>query len=163
MALAGNESLCVRTLRAEGARVYADLALGHCETKIGLPNRCTRCDDTSWSIDYAGTWERGEFEQASNATLTYTNDPSAAAHFSFEGTQLRYVYTKAFNRGIAAVFLDGMPKGVVDLYGPTLAWQSSSVFGGLPPGPHIVEIRATGRRNPASTDSYIDIDALEAR
>jgi hypothetical protein len=160
---AATESLCVRRLRVEGARVYARVVAGKCETEIDSVRKCAKCDDTNWSITYAGNWVRGEFEQASDATLTYTNDSTAAARFSFEGTELRYWYTKAFNRGRADVLIDGVSKGVVDLYSTLIEWQSSSLFAGLQPGRHTAEIRATGRHDPASTDAYIDIDALEAR
>ena len=160
---AASVSLCVSKLRVEGARVYADLRTDRCEPDVDSLKKCAKCDDTNWSITYTGDWVRGEFEEASNATLTYTNDPAAVARFSFEGTELRYWYTKAFNRGLAAIFIDGVSKGVVDIYNPTIEWQSSSVFSGLAPGRHVVEIRATGRHDSASTDAYIDIDALEAR
>ena len=160
---ATNESLCPSKMHVSGTRVYARLIAGPCEPEIEPAEKCTKCDDTNWSITYSGNWVRGEFDQPWNATLTYTNDPAAAARFSFEGTQLRYWYTKAFNRGIAAVFIDGVSKGTVDLYSPTIEWQSSSLFSGLPPGHHTAEIRATGRNDAASADSYIDIDALEAR
>ncbi len=163
LAGAASASLCVRKLRVDGTRVYATLGTDSCEPDIEPMKKCAKCDDTNWSIAYSGNWVRGEFEQASHATLTYTNDPAAIARFSFEGTELRYWYTKVFNRGIAAIFIDGVSKGIIDLYSPTIEWQSSSVFGGLPPGRHTVEIHATGRHDPASADAYIDIDALEGR
>jgi hypothetical protein len=163
LAGAASAFLYVRKLRVDGTRVYADLGTDRCEPDIEAMRKCAKCDDTNWSITYAGGWVRGEFEQASNATLTYTNDAAAVARFSFEGTELRYWYTKVFNRGIAAIFIDGVSKGVIDLYSPTIEWQSSSAFGGLPPGHHTVEIHATGRHDPASADTYIDIDALEGR
>jgi multisubunit Na+/H+ antiporter MnhC subunit len=163
LAHAAAASLCVSKVEIEGLRVYAELRAGQCGSDIGPLMKCSKCDDTSWSIDYSGNWQRGEYDQASNATLTYTDDPAASARFSFEGTELRYVYTKAFNRGFAAISIDGMSKGAVDLYSPTIEWQSSSVFGGLPPGHHTLEIRATGRHNPESTGFYIDIDALQAQ
>lgn len=163
LAVAAANSLCVSKLRVVGARVYATIVPGLCVPDIEAKEKCSKCDDTNWAITYGGNWRRGELEWASNSTLTYTNDPAAVARFSFEGTELRYWYTKAFNRGFAAIFIDGVSKGTVDLYSPTIEWQSSSLFGGLPPGRHTVEIRATGRHDSASTDAYIDIDALEAR
>jgi len=160
---AAGESLCVSKLQVNGSRVYVRLVIGQCEPEIEPMRKCAKCDDTNWSITYAGEWLRGEFEPAWNATLTYTNDPAAAARFSFEGTELRYWYTKAFNRGLAAISIDGVSKAVIDLYSPTIEWQSSSLFAGLPRGRHVVEIHATGRHDPSSTDAYIDIDALDAR
>jgi len=156
-------SLCVSKLHVNGATAYARLASGLCEPEIDSLRKCAKCDDVNWNIAYSGHWVRGEFEPAFHATVTYSNDPDAVARFSFEGTELRYWYTRAFNRGIAEVFIDGVSKGDVDLYSSTIEWQSSSIFSGLPPGHHTVEIRAAGRHDPAATGSYIDIDALEGR
>jgi hypothetical protein len=163
LAGAASQSLCVSKLLVNGTRVYARFVAGQCQPEIAPLRKCAKCDDTNWSITYAGDWVRGEFELASNATVTYTNDPTAVARFSFEGTELRYWYTRAFNRGVAAIFIDGASKGVVDLYSATVEWQSSSQFAGLSPGRHTAEIHATGRHDSASTDAYIDIDALEGR
>jgi hypothetical protein len=163
LASAGEQSLCVTKVMVEGLRVYVDLKTGKCDTSVESLMQCSRCDDTNWNIAYSGRWLRGEYEAAWNGTLTYTNDPAAVARFSFAGAGVEYIYTKAFNRGSAAIAIDGEPKGVIDLYSPSIEWQSSQVFSGLPPGPHTLEIRATGRHNPASTGSYIDVDALEAR
>ena len=41
--------------------------------------------------------------------------------------------------------------------------NARTVFGGLKPGPHHVEIQALGRRNSASSGSFIDIDAIIGR
>ena len=156
-------SLCVSKLRVVGARVYASLVPGQCVPDVEARQKCSKCDDTNWAITYRGNWQRGELEWASNSTLTYTNDAAALLQFSFDGTELRYWYAKAPNFGWATVVIDGVMKGIVNLYSPKIEWQSVSDFRGLAPGHHTVEIRATGRHSPQSSDSYIDIDALEAR
>jgi hypothetical protein len=61
------------------------------------------------------------------------------------------------------VFIDGAGKGVIDLYSQEIEWQSSTTFEGLKPGPHLIEIRVTAEHNPASSASYVDVDALLAR
>jgi 4-amino-4-deoxy-L-arabinose transferase-like glycosyltransferase len=163
ISLAAAESLCIPKLSILGATVHADFRAGRCDAEIDALKNCSQCDDTSWRINYLGNWSRGIFEGASNATLTYTDDPAASARFSFDGTELQYVYTKAHNRGFAAIYIDGALKGMVDLYSPTIEWQSSTTFGGLEARHHTTEIRVTGRRNPASNASYIDIDELRGR
>jgi bacillopeptidase F len=120
-------------------------------------------DDTSSGIAYAGRWERGTFRGAFNGSLTYSDVPGATARWQFEGTAFDYVYTKAFNRGLAVVAIDGSERGTVDLYAPAIEWQAVTTFGGLPAGRHTVEIRVAGRRDPASSGSFVDIDALAGR
>jgi 4-amino-4-deoxy-L-arabinose transferase-like glycosyltransferase len=161
-ALAASESLCVKKLIIEGVAVYGEFRTDGCAAEVDTQTRCRDCDDTSWTIAYSGDWSRGDFDKAWNSTLTYSADPGATARFAFDGTELRYVYSKAFNRGLAAITIDGVAKGVLDLYSPTIEWQSTTTFGGLPPGHHTIEIRVTGRHNPASEGAYIDIDALLA-
>jgi len=163
IALAAAESLCITKLSILGSMVHADFRAGRCDAEIDALKNCRKCDDTSWRISYVGNWSRGVFEDASNATLTYTDDPGASARFSFDGTELQYVYTKAHNRGFAAIYIDGALKGMVDLYSPMIQWQSSTTFGGLEARSHTTEIRVTGRHNPASNASYIDIDELRGR
>jgi len=120
-------------------------------------------DDASPAVAYSGNWVAGMFGSAFHGTLTYSDEPGATARFSFEGAELQYIYTKAFNRGMALVAIDGSAGRVVDLYSPQIVWQARTVFGGLMPGPHRVEIQVLGRRNPASSGSFIDIDALIGR
>jgi hypothetical protein len=163
ISLASAESLCVEKLVIEQAMVFAEFKTGKCETKIDALTKCRQCDDTNWSIAYSGDWVRGEFADALNGTLTYASQPGASVKFSFEGTGVTYIYTRAFNRGLAAVFIDGAGKGVIDLYSQKIEWQSSTTFEGLKPGPHSIEIRVTGQHNPASNASYVDVDALLMR
>jgi hypothetical protein len=120
-------------------------------------------DDTSPAVVYSGNWGKGAFRSAFRGTLTFSDEPGAVARFSFEGTELLYIYTKAFNRGMALVTIDGSARAAIDLYDPQIVWQARSVFGGLEPGPHHAEIQVLGRRNSASSGDFIDIDALMGR
>jgi hypothetical protein len=76
------------------------------------------------------------------------------------GTELQYVYTKAPNRGMALVTIDGNPRGAIDLYSADIVWQVRTAFGGLRAGPHEAEIQVLGRHDSASSGGFIDIDAL---
>jgi hypothetical protein len=120
-------------------------------------------DDASSAVIYLGNWTAGTFGRAYGGTLSYSDRPGAAARFSFEGTELQYVYTKAPNRGMAMVTIDGRPRGTIDLYDPHIVWQVRTVFGGLQAGPHRVEIQVLGRHNSASSGDFVDIDALVGR
>ena len=117
-------------------------------------------DDASPAVVYVGNWSAGAFGAAFRGTLTFSDEPGAVARFSFDGTELQYVYTKAPNRGMALVTIDGSPRATIDLYDPQVVWQVRTLFGGLKPGPHRAEIQVLGRHNFASSGDFIDVDAL---
>ncbi len=117
-------------------------------------------DDFDERVQYTGLWFRGQFAGASNGTLTYSKSPGASMLFRFTGAEVRYVYTKAFNRGIAEISLDGARQATLDLYSPTIQWKATLPIRAAGLGPHTLEIRVTGRRNPAATDAHVDVDAL---
>ena len=117
-------------------------------------------DDSSPRICWYGPWAPGEFSKSWEGTQTFTNREGATANIAFEGSGLTYVYTKAWNRGKAAVTIDGLLRGVIDEYSPDIVWQARTTFDGLQPGTHTAEIRVLHKRNPAASDFYVDVDAL---
>jgi ribosome-associated protein len=52
----------------------------------------------------------------------------------FQGSEIIYVYTKAFNRGVAEVVLDGASQGMLDLYSPAVEWKTATPFRASGPG-----------------------------
>jgi glycosyltransferase involved in cell wall biosynthesis len=121
-------------------------------------------DDLDPAILLRGDWERSDkFEPPFQHTVSYTDVPGAEVRFRFEGTELTYVFTKAVNRGIAAVTIDGINQGDIDLYSLEPQWQSSVTFKFLGPGSHLLVIRVTGRSRPAATGEFVDLDALRVR
>jgi hypothetical protein len=76
---------------------------------------------------------------------------------------LTYVFTKAANRGIAAVTIDGDGKGRIDLYSVDPQWRSSVRFAGLGGGRHLLVIRVTGESRAGATGKFVDLDALEVK
>jgi hypothetical protein len=117
-------------------------------------------DDTDETLAYSGKWSGGAFGRALRGSLTYSGEPGAFARFGFSGSEFTYRFTKAPNRGIAEVWVDGEQRAVVDQYAPDLVWRACAVIGGLKVGPHNAEIRVTGRKNPASQGQTVDIDFL---
>jgi hypothetical protein len=118
-------------------------------------------DDPDPRISFFGYWSHdAQFAQAANHSVTYSDVPGASFQFTFRGTAITWVYTKALNRGIAQVFLDGQPRSEVDLYAPDTAWQSRSVFRAAGQGDHVFEVRILNRPNPRSSGNYVDVDEL---
>jgi hypothetical protein len=64
------------------------------------------------------------------------------------------------DRGIMEIRVDGDRVATVDLYSATrrkarVVWAAS-----LPPGQHMLELRATGKRHTRSRSARIDLDAI---
>jgi hypothetical protein len=159
--LSAAQGLCVQKLDIRGNDVYAEFRTSGCTEERAAPEHDV--DDVNPNISYTGAWESGDFSGAAHGTLTYTNQPGETARLSFQGTGIRYVYTKAYNHGKARVSVDGKECAVVDLYDRKIVWQSFTDCGGLLPGGHTLEIRVLESRNPASKDTVVDIDALIPR
>jgi hypothetical protein len=117
-------------------------------------------DDRDPRIVYERAWGRGRFAETSDGTLTASNSADATFRFSFNGAGVTYIYTKAFNRGIAEISIDGARQGDLDLYSPATEWQARTRVVCSQPGPHTLVVRVTGRKNPAAKDTYVDVDGL---
>jgi hypothetical protein len=161
---ATSSAVCVQRLAVNQNGWYATFRQSKCATlDVPIVQVRGKFDNASPDIQYAGLWSNGSFPAAANGTVSYSNIPGAVARLSFEGTEITYVYTKAFNRGIAEVKLDGVTRGDIDLYSPTIQWQSQTAFRNLTPGKHTFELTVAGRKDRAAQDQYVDVDALVVR
>jgi hypothetical protein len=159
-----NSSFCVQRLSVNAVGWYGTFRESGCTAMDMKPPRETGTfDGSSDEIEYSGAWTRGVFPEAVEGTISYANATSASARLAFSGTEITWVYTRAFNRGIGSVKIDGVSRSDVDLYSPKIIWQAKTVFGNLAPGKHTFEVTVTGRKAAAATDRYIDIDALVVR
>ncbi len=120
-------------------------------------------DDWDARLAYRGLWSRMRFPDASHATLTASSSAGAELNVRFDGSEIVYVYTKAFNRGIAEILLDGSSQGMLDLYSPSIEWRTATPFRATGRGPHTLQIRVTGRKNAAAAGVFADVDALIVR
>jgi glycosyltransferase involved in cell wall biosynthesis len=121
-------------------------------------------DDIDPYILFRGDWDRGDtFDGAFDKTVAYTDTAGAEAAFAFEGDALTYVYTKAPNRGIAAISIDGVSKGKFDFYGAAIKWQSKLRFEGLGAGRHLFLIHVTGESRREAQGTFVDLDALAVK
>lgn len=118
-------------------------------------------DDQHAQLKFIGNWTRNEtWPLAFTATDSYSNMTESAFTFAFTGTTLTYVYTKAFNRGMAAVTIDGIDKGLVDLYSATEKWQQAITFSSLGSGIHNLQVTVSGQKQAAAFNFFIDVDRL---
>jgi len=119
-------------------------------------------DDSSSQLCWAGDWQSQRFPQAIDGTITYTNQADASVTIAFEGSGLKYVYTRAYNRGMAEMVIDQSSRGTIDLYNPEVNWQASTTFSGLGSGRHTAVVRVLNQRHPSATDCIVDVDAFVA-
>ncbi len=118
-------------------------------------------DDFNPAIVLRGDWTRDDsFEQSDRRTISYSESAGAEIRFAFEGRALTYVFTKAPNRGIASVTIDGIAKDPIDLYSPNVEWHTEWRFCCMAPGRHLVVISVTGRKNPQSSGAFVDLDSF---
>jgi hypothetical protein len=118
-------------------------------------------DDPDSRICLQGAWTRDtQFADADRHTLTYTNIPGASASFAFHGDAVTYVQTRASNRGIVEVFVDGRLKGRVDLYSASTRWRNRIRYDCLGDGDHVIQLRVTGEHNARACDSFVDLDTM---
>ncbi len=121
-------------------------------------------DDIDPFVLFRGDWERSDrFEDAYQKTVAFTDTAGAEAALAFEGDAVTYVYTKAPNRGIAAITIDGVSKGSFDLYSGKIQWRSRLDFEGLGSGRHIFVLHVTGSSRGGAEGAFVDLDALEVR
>jgi hypothetical protein len=162
--LASGSGLCVERMSVNPVGWYATFRQSNCApVDLKLPQVTGTFDDINDDIVYNGLWSHGSFAEAAGGTVSFSKSPGAVARLQFEGSEITWVYTKAFNRGIAEIKLDGIPQGDVDLYSPKIVWQYRKTFAGLAPGKHTFEVIVAGRKDAAAKDQYVDLDALVVR
>lgn len=118
-------------------------------------------DDAAPQVRASEKWSRlRKYGDACGGTVTYTDAAGAELTFPFTGTGVTYVFVKAHTGGLAEVFIDGVRRGVVDLYAPGIEWQSRVTFGGLPRGLHTLTLRALRQHRPGSAGFAVNVDGF---
>ena len=128
---------------------------------LATPVSQTWFEEDDPAITYSGTWNTYTCSSCSGGALKYSNQTGAKADFTFNGTGIKWMVTKAKMLGKAKVYLDGVYYGMVDLYSLTPRWQVVLQKIGLTFGTHTATIEVSGMKNPSSTGYNIDIDAME--
>jgi hypothetical protein len=118
-------------------------------------------DDADPHLHFRSAWTRDtQFPEPWQHSVTYSNIPGASASLAFTGSAITYLYTRAKNRGVAEIWIDGRLRDSLDLYSASTAWRSRTRYDQLGPGPHLIQIRVSGRRNALADDDFVDVDAL---
>lgn len=119
-----------------------------------------RAEEGTSLIAVGGRWQHWRNSRLSSGEYMWTNGPRGVATIAFEGTRFSWVTCTAPSSGIAEVSIDGGPPTTVDLYAPSLRFQQVVFSADVAEGSHTVSIRWTGLKNPASSGTYVGIDAV---
>jgi hypothetical protein len=115
-------------------------------------------NDDDRHILYQGHWhvsrKRGYHDYHDD--IHWTNTPGDAASYAFSGTGIALWSEKFADQGQIAVFLDGRPRGTVNLKDddfPRLVQIPVFEAAGLPPGRHVIRIVNSG-------SAYVAVDTF---
>ena len=61
---------------------------------------------------------------------------------------------------MAGVTIDGISRGTVDLYSPTVHWRIAESYAGLASGPHTIVVTVLGTKDASSTGTQVVVDAF---
>lgn len=119
-------------------------------------------DDAQLTV--AGAWGRAAASSLPHyrRTLTYAAAAGPRATLRAHGRTAVWIGTKGPDKGLAAVLVDGVRVGTVDLYAPTYSlrtpvWRRQFSANSAS---HAIEIRPLGRRNAQATGTRVDIDGI---
>lgn len=122
-----------------------------------------------YTIRTGSDWAQENAPGASGGTVHRSRTPAAKAYFAFRGSTVTVYLRTGPDAGIAEIYLDQVatPVAEVDLYASTPGTMSRTFSNLLPHGAllqdrHNIRIQVTGRRNGASSDTWIRVDAMEA-
>jgi len=112
-------------------------------------------------LAYSSGWTLWKGSGPRGNTLHYANQEGCEAELNFSGTKVFLVHKTGPDCGIAEIFVDGKESQLqpqIDTYSADVDWNHKTlVADGLSPGIHKITIRVTGRKNPASSNTYVQI------
>ena len=118
-------------------------------------------ENTSSKIKYKGSWKTSKSSQDSGGSVRYLKK-SGYAQLTFTTSGVRWITRTGSASGLADVYVDGVKKTTVDLYSPTTQRQQVAYeVTGLPQAAtHTIKIVRTGKKNPLSSGTSIQLDAF---
>lgn len=127
------------------------------------PSGVDLAEAESGVVTKTGTWLAYSDSSASGGGGVRSEITESKLTWVYTGTAFSVLFQKQPDGGIANVYVNGYLYASVDTYNPiTLYQQEIAVAAGLPWTTHIVEIKVTSQKNPASSGYQVTVDALKA-
>jgi hypothetical protein len=124
----------------------------------------TRVQELDPAVAYTAGWTQGAtFDLWSSEHADYSQTTGARATFTFTGTAVRWIGQRAFNGGIAHVYLDGVQLADIDTFAPIQEELQAVMFTatGLAAGQHTLAIEVSGQSTPGSQGVMVVVDAFD--
>ena len=134
--------------------------------KIIIKNEVTTLTPGTYQEDnnafiYTGDWNTRSSLDYDSGALKISASNDSSVEFKFNGNSFEWYGTKASNRGIAKVYIDGKEVKSVDAFSYSTAFKQLLYKSDtLAPGIHTVKIAITGSKNPASSNPQVDLDKI---
>jgi len=109
---------------------------------------------------YRGHWTRWTGKGPLQDRLFYAVSPKSTVTWEFSGSDVTLIHEVGPDCGIAEILIDGQPAKVreLDTYGRDVQWNHRTVLAsGLTPGKHVVTVKVTARKNPASSGCFVQV------
>jgi hypothetical protein len=138
---------------------------------VTVSQTATRFENTDLSITYTagnfgggppGWWHGSRSRDWSGRIASFSRSDGGQARFRFTGTTVHWIGFRAPWAGIARVYVDDVFDSEIDLYSASEQVQAV-IFSrtGLTSGTHTLTVESTGRKNPASADYAVVVDAFD--
>ena len=136
-------------------------AVGGWATTAPLFVTLTQQSSSSMVWGMNSTWSTHSVSGALGGSTRRSRTAGATASLTFTGTQVDWVATRGSDRGRAEVFIDGISRGVIDLYASSTQ-SRRAVFSakGLAAGRHTIRIKVLGTKQSSATTAYVDVDGF---
>src|SRR5579875_2570231 len=137
----------------------------HIALDLGQTGSYTYDDADTTDLQYSGNWSHvsnqsytgGDYDK----TESFSDTTGDSMSVTFTGTAVHWIAPTANNHGIADVYLDGQQVTAVDGYSPGTDFQQVEYqVSGLSDTTHTLKIVVSGNKNPASSGTYVSIDAI---
>src|SRR5207249_12230760 len=129
-----------------------------------------RFEDANAAIAYTDGWNQNQTDDPFSGTSGQTGIGTAAASgvagaqatFAFSGTGVSWIGSRGPSRGIARVYVDGVPAAAVDTFAASVQPQAVLFTApALDDASHTITVEATGEQNPSSTRASVVVDAFD--
>jgi alpha-L-fucosidase len=142
--------------------LISSATLGQLQT-LNAAIHSAKVEDRNAALVYSSGWANTSSSNYSSGTGRYAINANSQVQYAFSGTGIKWYGVVGNDHGKADVYIDNVFDASVDLYNQH--WAANTVVyakRGLSNGSHTVKIIVRNDKNPASSNNFVEIDALEA-
>lgn len=134
---------------------------GHTKTRSFHPKvQLADARSNSKVLTFKGEWKTIRRDSAVKGTLARGSGGGAEVRLRFTGAQFAVVARRGPDSGQVKVILGGKRVDTIDLYSPTVDNRRVVLVRNVPPGAHVLKLRAAGTGSPESSGSDVWLDAI---